>query len=88
MVTILPVSIDEDLIRDGLSAAVADRLERRLRDLTELVTELRTSGIVRREQWQRYVSTFSETAQAMEPVMEYARCFEDQWPADGEADDA
>ena len=85
MVTILPLDVDEQFVRDALAAAVAARVESHLRKLTELVADLRASGVVRRPLWHAEFAALAESVADMRPVMEYARCFEDQWPDEPES---
>jgi hypothetical protein len=85
MVTILPIDVNHDLVREGLSYAIAERLSSALANIQKQVAELREGGFVDRERWSRSFAILDEIRAEMEPVLEYAKAFEDQQPADDDA---
>lgn len=89
MVTIIPIEIDEDVVREGITLAVAARVEAACKQLQQLVAELRAGGLIAREQWQAAIAGLREEMERSEPLLEYGRGFEDQWPelAEGGDDD-
>jgi hypothetical protein len=84
MVTILPIDIDEDLLRDGLSQAVARNVDSALKELTTQVSELYAVGIVDRDKWNAAFDTLADIRAKMTPVLEYAKGFHDQYPDDSD----
>jgi hypothetical protein len=89
MVTIIPIDIDQDLVREGVQCAVAERLHGQLKPVQEMVNELRAGSLVSREEWERRWAALAAAQAEMLPILDYAMAFADQWPADDdEATDA
>lgn len=82
MVTIIPLDVDDDLVREGLSYAIGSRVLSAIRRIEEQAKELVAGGLVDRGGWHRLFANLAELHATSEPILEYAKAFEDQWPAD------
>jgi hypothetical protein len=80
MVTILPIEIDEDLVREGLQLVVAERLRMVAKKLNDMATEMISGGLIEREKWNAALGEAEAAREAYEPSLEYAMAFVDQWP--------
>ena len=80
MVTILPIDVDHDLVREGLQFAVAERMQGRLREIQAQLAELRAGSLIERDRWQAAFAGLAALHAEMAPVLEYAKAFVDQWP--------
>jgi len=85
MVTILPIDVDEELVREGVLLAVSARVRGALKELDQQAIELASAGIVDRGKWHRLFALLDEVARTTDPVLEYARAFADQWPEDDDS---
>jgi hypothetical protein len=82
VVTILPIDVEEDIVREGLTLAIAERVRRALKELDQQAAELAAAAIVDREKWDAAFDALATVRESMTPVLEYARAFADQWPED------
>jgi hypothetical protein len=85
MVTILPINVDEDVVREGLALAVAGRVRRALKELDSQAIEVADAGVVDRERWNAAFDSLANMRESLTSVLEYVKAFADQWP-DGEED--
>lgn len=78
MVTILPIDIEEELMREGLQQAVALRARAELIALQKQVDELLAAGYANRESWASAFASLQLLYVETLPVLEYAKAFDDQ----------
>lgn len=81
MVSIIPIDVDETLLREGLQHAVADRLAYRLKHVQEMVNELSGGGVIGRKEWDQVWAYLDAARSEMGPILDYVKAFDDQWPA-------
>lgn len=86
MVTIIPIDLSDDFVRDALRLAAADQLDRFTEAARNVVAELR-GGIIEREKWEQLRALAGDLAQ-LDAVLEHARAFVDQHVSTEEDDDA
>lgn len=84
MVTILQIDVDEDLVREGLQYAIAERLSARIKTLQSLVADLSGALVVDRAEWANVWAELEAARDEAATVLDYARAFADQWPEGGE----
>ena len=86
MVTILPIDVEDDLVREGLALAIAERVRSAVLELTKQANELSAAGLLDRHKWDAAFDHLATLRASMTPVLEYAKAFDDQWPADEEGE--
>jgi len=84
MVTILPIDIDQDLIREGRQYALAERFRERVKRIEGELAEMRVGNLLDREAWDKAFAALAELHDQAKPILEYAEAFLDQYPGDGE----
>lgn len=86
-ISILPFD-DDDLVREGISMAAADRVAAQLRILNDLCVSLRGNYVVGREEWNAAFEEIQELHKSLTPPLEWAQCIvdvEDEQAAGGES---
>jgi hypothetical protein len=86
MVTIIPIDVDQDLVREGLALAIAERVTRAVLQIQKQANELRADGLLRRENWERAFTDLDAIRAEAATVLDYAQVFDDQQPVDGDAE--
>lgn len=82
MVTILPIDVDEDFVRDALTAAAGDRLVEAAKNLADIANNLSANGIIDRADFQQAFDRIYMLQASLIPVLDYAKAFNDQWPVE------
>jgi hypothetical protein len=88
MVTILPIDIDQDLIREGLQYAVAERFTSTMHAASELIAQLRGGNLVGREEWEKAFADIAEMYRVTLPVLDFAESLDDTDYTSEASDDA
>jgi hypothetical protein len=82
VVTIIPIEINEDLVRRGVVMAAAEEIGSAVRELTDLAKNLSADGLIGREELESAFARVADARERLTPVLDYARVFDDQWPTD------
>lgn len=77
MVTILPLDVDEGLVREGLQYAVAERMAAKMRVANEMIGHLRGGSLVGRDEWEKAFADIEAEYRATLPVLDYAESLDD-----------
>lgn len=77
MVTILPIDVDEDIVREGIQCEVARRINAALNELRELANLLEGGSLIRRGEMEKAMQELTKRYETALPLLEYAGSFFD-----------